>query len=115
VTADLTGFETVDAIVYHQLRLVVDRATVTLNKGHTLDGQTPLAEIELKVPSGYSSGMKVNLNAPIEVREGESTEILVDFDVEQNFVVQGSELDMDIKGVIFTPILKEKERSQQPG
>ena len=41
----------------------------------------------------------------------------VDFDLTQDLVVQGSESGMDnvTNGVILTPTLTEKERSQQHG
>jgi hypothetical protein len=39
----------------------------------------------------------------------------VDFNLKQDWVVQGSEMDKIIKGVILTPTLQEKERSQQHG
>lgn len=113
VIADLTGFETVEATVYHQLRLVVENATVILKEGYTLE-DTGEDEVPLKVPSGYTSGIKVQLDGPIDLHTADFTTILVDFDVEQNFVLQGLNPETKVlKGVIFTPTLKEKERSQQ--
>jgi hypothetical protein len=114
VTADLTAFESVTATTYHQLRLVVDEATVTLTEEYEFEdgGQVLL----LKVPSGYTSGIKVQLDEPIDLQNGDLATILVDFDLEENFVLQGLNQDTGVlKGVIFTPTLKEKGRSQQPG
>ena len=39
--------------------------------------------------------------------------VLVDFDVDANFVLQGPEQGMIFKGMTFTPTLNEKGRSHQ--
>lgn len=109
VTADLTGFVDVDAGTYQSLRLVVDSARVTLIEGVTFEDGTDNAT--LFVPSGSQSGIKVTLNDLVIVAEGESVTILVDFDVHDNFVIQGSGGPGGVRSVLFTPSLKEKGRS----
>lgn len=99
----------VPAGVYGQLRLVVASADVTLIDGLTFeDGTTSRS---LKVPSGMESGIKVQLASPIDAVPGEVTIVVVDFDVDRNFVLQGA-TTTTVKDVLFTPLLQEKRRQQ---
>lgn len=109
VTADLTGADTVDVGAYSMLRLVVDSARVTLASGLTFaDGSTTAT---LTVPSGEETGIKVLLKGPIVVGGGSTTTIVVDFNVDQNFVIQRN-LSGTISQVLFTPVLEEQSRTQ---
>jgi hypothetical protein len=119
-TTDLTEMVNVPARVYRQLRLVVDSAKVTLIDDYefenpVMDPDFPdaLNVAVLKVPSGAQSGIKVHLTEPINGDSEEVTVILVDFDVDANFVLQGPEQGMTFKGMTFTPTLNEKGRSHQ--
>ena len=81
----------VPAGTYHQLRLVVVDATVTLVEGTVFaDGA---GTRDLFVPSGAQSGIKVALDdgddePGLTVVEGEQI-VLLDFDVSRNFVLTG--------------------------
>ncbi len=108
ITADLTGLVEVEAGLYQGLRLVVDRARVTLVEGLAFPDDTDTAL--LMVPSGSESGIKVMLDDAIAAAEGESTSLTVDFDVDRNFVIQGGEGESAIRGVLFTPVLLELDR-----
>jgi hypothetical protein len=108
LTADLTGFVEIEAGLYQGLRLVVDSARVTLVEGLAFPDDTDTAL--LMVPSGSESGIKVMLDGVIEVAEGESTILTVDFDVDRNFVIQGGEGESAIQAVVFTPVLMELDR-----
>jgi len=110
VTADLTGVVDVDVGLYNQLRLVVDSARVTLVDGVFFEDETNSAT--LFVPSGSTSGIKVLLDRDLEPVEGETTTLTVDFDVDQNFVIQGSQGPGGIQGIIFTPLLREHTRQE---
>ncbi len=112
ITGQLTDVENVGAGTYHQLRLVVASAMVTLKPGYEFrDGGVTMP---LHVPSGMQSGIKVLLNSPLEVMEGTLTTVTVDFDVDDNFVLQGNpETPAGIHGVLFTPTLKEKNRTEE--
>jgi hypothetical protein len=110
VTAEL-GSAVMDAGLYHQLRLIVSHAEVTLKDGYEFtDGSTTKT---IHVPSGAQTGIKVNLSAAdggdgegVEIRPGEMV-LVVDFDVSQNFVMQGSaETPAGIHGFLFTPLLR---------
>lgn len=110
VTADL-GETSIPAGTYHELRMVVENAELTLKDGYEFEagGSTQT----LHVPSGSESGIKVKLRtadgdeqAGIEIRPGE-TVLVVDFDVSQNFVIQGdAETPAGIKSYSFTPVLR---------
>lgn len=115
VTAELVDLE-IEAGRYVQLRLIVTSAEVTLREDYAFpDGSRTRA---LKVPSGAETGIKVNLR-PAAVPEGEAEDggegieitgeetIVVDFDVAQNFKVQGNpHTPAGIKGFLFTPLLR---------
>ena len=98
---------------YEQLRLVVDSATVTLVDGVTFnDGSSTR---ELVVPSGAQTGIKVELAQPIDAGDGMLTIVVVDFDVDRNFVLLGNPATpAGLNGVQFTPTLTEKDRSEVP-
>jgi len=106
------GEEKVPADTYSQLRLVVSEAIISLAQGYKFeDGSTVRP---LKVPSGFTSGIKVKLAEPIDVQGGMVTIVVVDFDVNDNFVIMGgSEPEAVIKDVLFTPVLKEKNRAME--
>ncbi len=114
VVADLTGEEEIPAGRYGQLRLVVDRAQVTLREGYTFeDGESVQA---VQVPSGSRSGIKVLLNGEIEAEPESMTTVLVDFDVKENFVIQGDWEDRaEVRNILFTPVLKEVSRTSANG
>lgn len=114
VTADLATLD-IEAGTYLQLRLVVQSASVELADGlQFTDGSTSK---ELQVPSGAQTGIKINLSsadgnnaAGVEIRQGE-TILVVDFDVDQNFVIQGDpESTAGIEDVLFTPLLRATVR-----
>lgn len=99
---------------YHQLRLIVEDARVELADGYQFnDGST---ERPLFIPSGAQTGLKLNLG----VAEGESqdeeaglyiaageTVLVLDFDVNQSFVIQGNpETPAGINGILFTPTIR---------
>lgn len=110
ITADLTGVVDVEPGDYGQLRLIVDSAFVTLKAGYEFrDGGNTAP---LKVPSGSRSGIKVQLDDEIDAEGGALVDLVVDFDVNENFKLQGNpETPAGINGILFTPSLKEKSRS----
>ena len=109
---------------YGQLRFVVDEAEVTLNEGYEFaDGERTQA---LSIPSGAQSGIKVHPprdddengddnngengegdEVGVDVAEGSTVTVVVEVDVEGNFVFQGPPHDTTIQGVLFTPTLQQ--------
>lgn len=112
ITAELSELEEVPEGDYRQLRLIVDSARVTLKAGFLFNDGS--ATRSLFVPSGSQSGIKVQLDQPVESEEGSETIVVVDFDVDQNFVIQGNpETPAGINGILFTPVLREKSREER--
>lgn len=114
VTADL-GSIPIAPGVYTELRMIVQSAQVTLKDGYTFaTGETTRA---IKVPSGAQTGIKISLASAdaeagpgVEIRQGE-TVLVIDFDVSQNFVMQGdAESPAGIQGFNFTPTLRAVAR-----
>lgn len=102
VTANL-GQEALAAGEWKSFRLIIDPAqsSVTLKDGTVLDGgSTP----GIKFPSASRSGIKVKLDQPVAIVEGETTEVLIDFDIEQSFVLRGSTLLQN--GLLFKPVIR---------
>jgi hypothetical protein len=101
----------VPAGTYHQLRMVVQSATVTLADGVTFEDGSNLAT--LFTPSGMQSGIKVHLAEPIMAEDGSLTIVVVDFDVDENFVIHGDPTIPDgVTDILFTPSLNEKSRAE---
>lgn len=112
VTAELSEAVDVPEGRYRQLRLIVDSARVTLAPGYLFNDGSDTRR--LHVPSGQQTGIKVQLADPVEAEDGSLTILTVDFDVDENFVIQGNpETVAGINGILFTPVLKEKSRSTQ--
>ena len=96
-----------DAVVpegnYQSIRLILDTdaSRVTLKDGTVLTGaSTP----SIKWPSAGRSGIKVLFNTPIVVHEGETTDVLLDFDAEESFVLRGNTIMQN--GLLFKPVIK---------
>lgn len=96
---------------YAQLRLIVESARVVLAEGYEFnDGTTSKS---LMVPSGAQTGIKLNLSGadggegsgPLTIASGE-TVLVLDFDVNQSFVLQGQPGTGGFTGVIFRPTIR---------
>lgn len=110
VTAELAN-QTIEAGTYVQARLILNDLDLTLADGYSLsDGSNELKPV---IPSAAQTGIKINLSsadndgeAGVEIRPGE-TILVVDFDIEQNFVVEDSDPnDGVLDNVLFTPLLR---------
>lgn len=111
VTGSVASLE-IESGNYVQLRFVVTSATVTLKPDFSFNDGTRIKD--LVVPSGAQSGIKINLDgsdgdansAGINISPGE-TILVIDFDVSQNFKVQGNpDTPAGINGYLFTPLLR---------
>ena len=112
LVATLTEPVSVEEGTYNNLRIIVDSAFVTLKDGVTLEDGTSTQV--LFVPSGSQTGIKVQLTESITAEAGVTTVVLVDFDVNQNFVLQGNPEPPDgIQGMLFTPTLNELRRAEE--
>ena len=112
LVATLTEPVSVEGGTYNNLRIIVDSAFVTLTDGVTFQDGTSTQV--LFVPSGSQTGINVQLTESITAEAGVTTVVLVDFDVNQNFVLQGNpDLPDGVQGMLFTPTLKELRRAEE--
>lgn len=97
------GDEDVPVGSYQSIRLILDtqQSSITLKDGMVLTGtSTP----SIVWPSAGRSGIKVLFNTPIVVDDGETVDVLLDFDAEQSFVLRGNTILQN--GLLFKPVIK---------
>ncbi len=84
---------------YSGLRVIVDESAYVVLKDGT--------RFDLKTPSATTSGLKIQMPT-VEVSDfSDDVEVLVDFDVEKSFVLQGNAATpAGIKGFLFKPVIK---------
>lgn len=84
---------------YDLIRLYVSEASIKL-----MDDET---EYSLKIPSGEQTGIKIKINPPVAIGGEETTELLLDFDVNRSFLLKGNiKTPAGIKGFNFKPVVK---------
>jgi hypothetical protein len=88
---------------YSAMRIVIDpsRSNVRLKNGMILSGTT---SPNVSFPSGSSSGIKVNFNGGIEIESGETTTVMLDFDLDNSFVLRGNSITQ--LGLLFKPVIQ---------
>jgi len=105
-TNTFLGDATVAAGAYNGFRLIIDpaKSSVTLNDaGNTVIGGEGIEG--LKFPSAAKTGLKIKLSGgAVDVKEGETSTLVVKFDVSKSFVMRGSTLDQN--GLIFKPVIR---------
>ena len=110
VVANLTDSVAVEPGSYKQLRIVVDSAKITLKSPYKFeDGSTSKI---VKIPSGSSSGVKVFLNSDLPAEAGDTTSILVDFDVESSFSMPAASAPNTFRNPTMSPVIREKSRKK---
>jgi hypothetical protein len=100
----LLGDAQVTAGSYKAFRLVIDpaKSSVTLNDAtNTVIGGESITG--LKFPSADKTGIKIQLSDDLEVKDGETSTLVVKFDVSKSFVMRGSTLDQN--GLLFKPVI----------
>ena len=87
---------------YNGFRLVIDpaKSSVTLNDdANTVIGGESI--VGLKFPSADKTGIKIKLSGgAVDVKEGETSTLVVKFDVSKSFVVRGT------GGLLFKPVIR---------
>ncbi len=99
------GKKSLAAGTYQSFRLVIDasQSSVTLKNGTVLtSSSTP----SVTFPSASRSGLKINLTTPLIVTAGDTTTTLIDFDVNQSFVMRGATINQN--GLLFKPVITAK-------
>lgn len=88
---------------YDLIRVHVQGVNVVLTDGRTFD---------LEVPSGAQTGIKVFIEPGLTIAGGLSSDLLLDFDVSQSFVVKGNLDNVEgITGFNFKPVIKASNLS----
>jgi hypothetical protein len=97
------GDEAVPVGSYQSIRLILDtdKSSVTLKNGMVLTGTS---NPSIVFPSAGRSGIKVLFNSPIVVDDGETVDVLLDFDAEESFVLRGNTILQN--GLLFKPVIK---------
>ncbi len=87
---------------YSGFRLIIDqsKSSVTLKNGTVLTGTSSPG---IKFPSASKSGLKINLSKPLVIVGGATTTLLVDFDVNDSFVLRGNTIAQN--GLLFKPVI----------
>jgi hypothetical protein len=88
---------------YNGFRFIIDptRSSVSLKGGQVLSGSTTPG---IKFPSADRSGIKIVLSQPVTVVPNTTTTLLIDFDVNNSFVMRGNSIDKN--GLLFKPVIK---------
>lgn len=104
------GDATITAGTYQSLRLIldVDQSGVTLNNDMVLTGTS---QPNILFPSAGQTGIKIILQGPLTVSADATTDVLIDFDVGQSFIMRGNSLQQN--GLLFKPVIKATVQEQE--
>lgn len=80
---------------YDEILLIIRNASVDMKDGR---------HFNLTVPSGAQSGLKIFVKPEIVIKTNMSTDVLLDFDLSQSFVPQGTA--DNITGFNFKPVIR---------
>jgi Domain of unknown function (DUF4382) len=96
------GQASLPAGTYGGFRLVIDqgKSAATLKTGMVLSGASSPG---IKFPSAGQSGIKIALSQPVVIVAGTETDLLIDFNVGQSFVLRGNSIDQN--GLLFKPVI----------
>ena len=88
---------------YNGFRLVIDpsKSSLTLKNGAVL---TSTSTPNVLFPSGSRSGIKIVFSSPVPVAANDTTTVLVDFMVNDSFVMRGNSISQN--GLLFKPVIK---------
>jgi len=100
-TASL-GTTSIPTGTYSGFRFIIDqsKSSVTLKDGTVLNGNSTPG---IKFPSAAKSGLKINVSKPVVIVGGATTTLLVDFDVNDSFVLRGNTIMQN--GLLFKPVV----------
>lgn len=102
VVEELIDLE-IEAGEYDLVRLYVDEAGLKVREGETFT---------VKVPSGQQTGIKIFIDPGLVVEGGLTSELVLDFDLSNSFVMQGNmDSPAGIKGFHFKPVIRAVNKS----
>lgn len=102
------GQDTIPPGAYKGFRLIIDpsRSGVTLTNGMQLTGTSSPS---VTFPSAARSGIKVTLTTPITIGADSTSTMLIDFDLENSFVMRGNSITKN--GLLFKPVVKASPKA----
>ncbi|ODT05070.1 MAG: hypothetical protein ABS52_02695 [Gemmatimonadetes bacterium SCN 70-22] len=88
---------------YRGFRLVIDpsQSGITLKSGMILTGASSPS---VTFPSAARTGIKIVLTKPIPVGDDSTSTVLIDFDLDNSFVMRGNSITKN--GLLFKPVVK---------
>lgn len=95
---EILGEVEIPAGEYREIRMHVTSAKIKL--------KDVAEEMDIKIPSGSSSGLKIKLTPNLLITEGEEYQIILDFDVSRSFLSKGKGKDGKITGFMFKPVIR---------
>jgi Domain of unknown function (DUF4382) len=97
------GQASLAAGTYNGFRLIIDpsKSSITLKGGQVLNGGTTPG---VTFPSASRSGIKIVVTDPVQITGGTTTALLVDFNVNDSFVMRGNSITQN--GLLFKPVIK---------
>ncbi|WP_319589286.1 DUF4382 domain-containing protein [uncultured Draconibacterium sp.] len=87
----------------------LEAGTYDMIRMHVVDAEVILTDqtvFDLKIPSGTSSGLKIKIEPALTINSGETSDVLLDFDVSKSFVAKGNWKDGMINGFNFKPVVR---------
>jgi hypothetical protein len=96
------GDVAIRAAAYEGVRIIVDpsKSSVTLNSGRVL---TASSSPGIRFSSAKRTGINIALSRPVVVASGETTNLIVDFDIGATFVQSGGSIERN--GLVFRPVI----------
>src|SRR5205085_1940402 len=84
-------------------RLIIDptKSSVTLKNGQVLSSTSSPS---VTFPSASRSGIKIVLSKPVTIVAGTTTSLLIDFNVNNSFVMRGNSIQKN--GLLFKPVIQ---------
>lgn len=97
------GQTSLAAGTYQGFRIVIDptKSSVTLKDGRVLSGSSSPGIV---FPSGARSGIKIILSQPVTIGAGQTTTLVVDFDLANSFTLRGNSISQN--GLLFKPVVR---------
>nr|WP_319270734.1 DUF4382 domain-containing protein [uncultured Draconibacterium sp.] len=96
ITEQLASIE-LEAGTYDMMRMHVTDSKVILTDG---------TEFDLKIPSGSSSGLKIKIEPALSIESGQTSDVLLDFDVSKSYVAKGNWKGGKLNGFNFKPVVR---------
>lgn len=99
--SEILGALDIPAGEYSEIRMHVTDAKIKL--------KDVVEEMDIKIPSAGSSGLKIKIKPALVVTEGEEYQLLLDFDVSRSFIAKGNNdkgKEKEITGFIFKPVIR---------